>query len=111
MGDSLIVSQQFALRSDAWGLLRISRIARPDSLYDASVAARTFWLVNRALGDPSAPDDATGSNIAWGNVDLSESDEKIKFPHIVGFSKFIGKKSFDLNKVNLRKKNKKRIIR
>ena len=45
MGEPLTESAQFALRPELGGLMRISRIARPDALYGASAPAQTFETI------------------------------------------------------------------
>ena len=51
-GELLIAVDQIALRAEIRMLIRASRIARPEALYDASVASRTFGDVDRVLENP-----------------------------------------------------------
>ena len=64
MGDSLTVEEKFVLRFEVVvELMWIARIAIPDSLCNASVAAGAFGDVNRPTGKPSLSDESTESNI------------------------------------------------
>ena len=87
MGES-----QFALRSELWKLMRISRSASPGSLYGASAAARTFAGVNMDIGNPTVPDESTGGNI-------TRDARNLKFSHVKGISGFTTNKSNDGSKV------------
>ena len=40
--DALTEEEQAILRSELWGIMRISRIARSGAIYDAAEAAQTF---------------------------------------------------------------------
>ena len=74
--------------------MRISRIARPGALYEASVASRNFEDVSRALSNPSVSEEV-------GGADVTNFEENLKRGRIPGFSGFLEKKSGDAKRVNL----------
>ena len=45
MGDSLTIEEQFALRFDLRGLMRIARISRPGALYGASARRKILRML------------------------------------------------------------------
>ena len=91
---------QFALRSELWKLIWISRIALPGALYDASISVQTCGEVEQGILNPVDIDNLVDVNIAKSTAD-------IKFPHIQGYSGFLALKTGDSNRVNWPHRNKK----
>lgn len=100
-GEPLTEDGEFALRSELGELMRIAPIAMPGSLYGASVSARTFEDVYRAIGNPIDFEEA----ISAGNTD---GKGHRMFGRIPGFAEFLASHAKDPNKVNLIKKWKER---
>ena len=86
MGEPLTPGGQFALRSELWGLMRISRIARPGALYGASVSAQTSDEADETNINPIDFEEMVDLN-------LSQPTGNIQHNHIEGFDKFMGKYS------------------
>ena len=78
MGDPLTESEQFTLRSDAGELIRVTRIAVPDSLYGASASEQTSESIEGSVVNP----------IYFGeiaDVDLTSAKNAKNYPHMPGF--------------------------
>ena len=64
MGEPLTVGEQFEVRSELGELMRISRIAIPGALYDASVSAQTSVVVGESIINPIDPEELADVNFA-----------------------------------------------
>ena len=95
--EALTGDEQSILRSELWELMRISRIARPGAIYDASSANRT--CDGGKIGDSRKWNcgrfrSRRKKRIAGGEIG---SDSK----HMPGYQKFLSKIKSNANKVNL----------
>ena len=91
------------MRSELGKLMWLARIARPDAIYDASVAAQNFanWKPDVSKGEISEDEIQEEEPI---KVDVPKPND---FEHMPGFKDFLLGNSKEASKVNLFKKPKK----
>ena len=81
------------------GIMRVARIARTGSLYDASVVAQTFGDVDRSLENPIDFEGAIDAN-------FTNATGHIKSGHIPVSAEFLENMTKDVDGVNLLKENR-----
>ena len=72
VGERLTLEGQFALRSALWKLTRIARIARPATIYDASVSDRLFEANGQAISHPIDSEGIADVNSAIETGDIKQ---------------------------------------
>ena len=70
VAEHLTLEEQFALRSESGELIWIGRIARPDSLYDASLSAQTFEEAEQAILNPNDSEEIDDVNLENATGDI-----------------------------------------
>ena len=77
MSDPLTGHEQFTLRTEMGKLMRAARIARPDSLYEASVSGPIFATIEESVVNPIDVGEIV-------DVNLARATRAENYPHIPG---------------------------